>query len=250
MLSSPPKEANMDESHPKPQSASRGAARLAPMILLFVISFALYGLYCFGTVTKVKVNGPFYDRIVQGKDVIADILPPPAYLLETYLIAFQMFDDKDGSDLPKFMVEFSRSKDEYLARQAFWKSHLPEGELRKTLTETSFAPGSRMLEAIEKEFVPALQAGDRVRAENLLHGKIREEYDAHRAAIGTVVDLAVKRNREDEAGAAMAVKSRAAGQVGLGLMLIILLSFLSWRWVRGAETEAVGAPALPAGTGA
>jgi methyl-accepting chemotaxis protein len=229
-------------------AGARGAARLAPMILLFVISFALYGLYCFGTVTKVKVNGPYYDRIVQGKDVIADILPPPAYLLEAYLIAFQMFDDKEGVELPKLMVSLSESKDDYIKRQAYWTANLPSGDLKDMLTETSRRPGERMLEAIEKEFVPALQSGDRVRAEALLHGVIREQYTAHRAAIDKVVELAVKRNRDDEMGAAVAVKSRAFGQIGLGLSLIFMLSFLSWRWVRGAESQAGPSDPVPAGT--
>ena len=35
----------------------------------------------------VKIGGPLYDRIVQGKDLIADVLPPPAYIIEAYLTA-------------------------------------------------------------------------------------------------------------------------------------------------------------------
>lgn len=238
----------MRDSYHDAMADSRGAARLMPMVLVFVASFALYGLYCFGTVTKVKVNGPYYDRIVQGKDVIADILPPPAYLLETYLIAFQMFDDGGGAELPKLMIAFGEAKDDYLARQAYWKERLPAGELKRALTEESFRPGLRMIEIIEKEFVPALQGGDRAKAGALLHGPIREQYAAHRAAIEAVVGFATKRNRDDEAGAAMAVKSRALGQIGLGVLLIALLSYLSWRWARADAPPGPSAAARPVET--
>jgi hypothetical protein len=218
------------------------------MVMIFVAAFALYGLYCFGTVNQVKVNGPFYERIVQGKDVIADILPPPAYLIETYLLAFEMYDDKNGENLPRLMVDFAKAKDEYLARHAFWQANLPEGELRTALVQTSYEPGARMIATVERDFLPALQAGNREKAEALLHGAIRRDYQAHRAAIDQVVSLAMVRNRDDEAGAALAVKSRAIGQVGLGLFLIAMLTILAWRWTKTSVPAPGAMPGLGAGT--
>jgi hypothetical protein len=38
---------------------------------------------------RVKINGPLYQQIVSGKDLIADILPPPEYIIETYLSFFE-----------------------------------------------------------------------------------------------------------------------------------------------------------------
>ncbi len=35
--------------------------------------------------SQLKVNGPIYRQIVLGKDLIADILPPPEYVIEAYL---------------------------------------------------------------------------------------------------------------------------------------------------------------------
>ena len=36
---------------------------------------------------EVKVGGPHYQRIVLGKDLLADILPPPEYIVEPFLEA-------------------------------------------------------------------------------------------------------------------------------------------------------------------
>jgi hypothetical protein len=48
----------------------------------------------------VKANGPIYVKIAQGKDLIADILPPPEYIIESYLNCLQMVEavgtDKNG----------------------------------------------------------------------------------------------------------------------------------------------------------
>lgn len=32
---------------------------------------------------RIKVNGPVYRDIIRGKDLIADILPPPEYIIES-----------------------------------------------------------------------------------------------------------------------------------------------------------------------
>ncbi len=38
----------------------------------------------------LKVNGPVYQEIVNGKDLITDILPPPLYVVESYMLANEM----------------------------------------------------------------------------------------------------------------------------------------------------------------
>ena len=46
-----------------------------------VIGTNLYGI------SRVKIGGPLYDQIKLGNDLIADVLPPPLYVIEAYLEA-------------------------------------------------------------------------------------------------------------------------------------------------------------------
>ena len=46
-----------------------------------VVSTSLYAL------KELKVGGPLYSDIKLGNDLIADILPPPEYVIEAYLEA-------------------------------------------------------------------------------------------------------------------------------------------------------------------
>jgi len=62
--------------------------RLNVQIALFVLSFIGFGFLAFNTLSVLRINGPIYKDIVQGKDVIADILPTPAYIIESYLLLF------------------------------------------------------------------------------------------------------------------------------------------------------------------
>src|SRR4029450_4323979 len=52
-----------------------------------VIATSVYGL------SQLKVGGPLYDRIKLGNALIADILPPPEYVIEAYLEATLVLHD-------------------------------------------------------------------------------------------------------------------------------------------------------------
>ena len=41
---------------------------------------------------ELAINGPYYKKLVQMKDVIADILPPPAYIIEAELTVLRLID--------------------------------------------------------------------------------------------------------------------------------------------------------------
>jgi methyl-accepting chemotaxis protein len=224
---------------------SRTAVKLGALALVYLLSFSLYGLYCINTVTEVKINGPHYHRIVQGKDVIADILPPPEYLIESYLAAYRMLHARDARELESLAAEAANLKSIYLERHEYWERLLPEDGLKQAMVRDSYVPALRMLDGIETELIPALRAGDSAKAHAVLEGSIQPAYKRHRLVIDSVVQLAKRRNQEDEARAAVAVDSRIYGQVALGLLLFLLLSvFTSYALQR---TEADGREAgLPA----
>ncbi|MDB5047336.1 MAG: putative methyl-accepting chemotaxis protein [Fibrobacteres bacterium] len=221
---------------------SRTVVKLGSLAMVFLLSFCLYGLYCINTVKEVKINGPYYKRIVEGKDVIADILPPPEYLIEAYLTAFQMFHNRNPGDLAALIAQSGRLKAEYLARHAYWEAALREDALKKGLVRDSYAPAQRMLEAIDGEFIPAIKAGDNAKAESILDEKIQPAYREHRGYIDKVVELAKKRNQDDEARAAVAVDSRTYGQIALGLFLFFLLSIYSSYVIQQVEVAGPDAP--------
>ena len=67
--------------------------------LTAVVIFVIYAGMSFYSLNTVKINGDMYKRIVQGKDLIADILPPPEYIIESYLTALQMLGTTDAASL-------------------------------------------------------------------------------------------------------------------------------------------------------
>ena len=63
------------------------------MTALFVISTY--------TISKTAIGSATYKSIENSKNLLADILPPPLYVIETYLDALQVVGTSDAANLEK-----------------------------------------------------------------------------------------------------------------------------------------------------
>jgi methyl-accepting chemotaxis protein len=223
-------------------SSPRCVRRLGSLVALSILAFAGYGLYSLSTLRETKVNGPSYERIVQGKDLVADVLPPPSHLMEAYLTLHLMLNDRGGLEQLALEQRFERLRAAYRERHAYWLKTLPDGEMKRAFLGKSYVPGLRMLESVETGFLPALKAGDRGKAQAFLEGPIREDYEEHRAHIDDVVELAVKSYEDDEAVADGLVAGRARTLLLAGLFTVVLLSIAGWVAMRAlSETLSLSA---------
>jgi methyl-accepting chemotaxis protein len=215
----------------------RFKSKLSLLIGIYILGFAGYGTFFYDTLTKVKVNGPMYRSIVQGKDLIADVLPPPEYLIESYLVTLQMVDEVEaGADQATLEALAEKSKkldDDYAMRHKFWVDDLPAGELKEAMVVDSFRPAQEFLEVRDKEFIPAVLAGDVQKAKELCRGVLRQKYEEHRAAIDHVVLLATERNQADEQAAREFIGQRTLLATGLAAAILLIVATFCWRLCRG-----------------
>jgi methyl-accepting chemotaxis protein len=196
-------------------------------VLLFVGAFAGFALYAHVTLERVKINGPSYNSIVQGKDVIADVLPPPEYAVEPYLVCLQMLEETNPVKV-KALAARSRflkeGPDQYDDRHSFWDKTLPAGELREALLGDAHREAIRFFDLRDQEFLPAMLKGETDKARALCLGPLKEAYEAHRKEIDRVVDLAKARNQDDEEEARNVIARSDVILVILGLLIVLTLS--------------------------
>jgi len=111
---------------------------LAALLLAFLvgmIAFGIYSNYCLirtsskisAAEAKARVNGDIYNRIVLTKDLLADVLPPPAYLIESYLMALRLIDSADKSGQEMLIGQIDRLHREFNASFNRWNKDLPKG---------------------------------------------------------------------------------------------------------------------------
>jgi methyl-accepting chemotaxis protein len=188
---------------------------------LFLAAFVIFATYAWNTLNTVKVRGPYYASIVQSKDLIADILPPPEYLIEAYLNALELAYENDAAQLPKLLEKSKSLRKDFEVRHEFWAGDLPEGEIKKLLLEDAYTSGIAMLQMRDDLFIPLVQKGDSVAARQLVHGSIKTKYQEHRAAIDRIVSLSTDKYQADEKAADGVLARSTWTLAGLGIVVVL-----------------------------
>jgi methyl-accepting chemotaxis protein len=157
------------------------------------------GIYA---LSDVKVGGPLYSQIKLGNDLVADILPPPEYVIESYLEATLALNNPAGLEAHKSRL--AQLKKEYDERREFWSKSDLDPVLKTKLIQDSHREVQRFWSAIEQAFLPALAKGDRDAAAKA-YADISNAYSAHRAVIDDIVKKTNDDNAAFEAGATQRV---------------------------------------------
>ena len=180
--------------------------RFIILIGIFAVGFTVYGGSSLRTLSELKVNGPLYQAIVQNKDLVADVLPPPEYIIESYLVSLQLANAANASEQTALIERFKTLKSDYDTRHEYWLKAGLGPELGRMLLQQAHEPALAFYQLAFGKFIPAIQRGDKDAAAALLldMGAI---YETHRKAIDQVVQLATKNAELDEAGAAQRITS-------------------------------------------
>ena len=161
--------------------------RLYLLIGIFTAGYLGFGALAYTTLSDLKVNGPLYGEIVQSKDLLADILPPPLYVRSTLLTVYQMAEERDPASLKRLILQFAEQRTEFESRVSYWKTALPDGALRDGLLNRAVPTGQTFLNAIDTQFIPSLSAGDRTKARSIVDSTLTPLFQAHQSAVEDVV---------------------------------------------------------------
>lgn len=172
--------------------------QITKMLGLVVVGFVLFAAVSLQALQTLKVGGPAFDRIVQGKDLIADILPPPEYILESYLLALQIARagqvPENATARDEFVERFKARKAEYDTRHEYWGKQMLGDPISDVLLKDSYAPADAFYATAMTKFIPAIVAHDAPAANSALV-EMADAYEVHRAAIAKVVTLANERDK-------------------------------------------------------
>jgi methyl-accepting chemotaxis protein WspA len=201
--------------------------KLAVLVAVSLLGSTAFALVAYRTLNTLKVNGPLYGSIVVGKDLIADVLPPPEYVIEAYLLLHQLERTTERAERESLIANGKRLRLEFEARHEYWQKTLPEGAIKRALVERAYEPAVRFLDLRDAEFIPAVLAGEKVKASELLSGPLRLSYLEHRRAVDQVVKLASAANAEHEATAVQVEAEKTGLLLAVALLVPLLNVFLA-----------------------
>jgi methyl-accepting chemotaxis protein len=209
--------------------------RLVALLTIFSIGFLVYVGYSFKTLSELRVNGPLYQHIIKNKDLVADILPPPAYIIEPYLLTLQM-TTAEPAEQNQLIARLKTLRDGYDARHKFWLGEGLDSEISEVLLKQSYAPAKAFFDIAFTEFIPALQMQNDGLASAAM-ARMKQHYELHRRAIDQAVLLTEKRTQADEVLASGRIRTAAM------LMLAILLVSLCFNLAAaGVITRSITRP--------
>jgi methyl-accepting chemotaxis protein len=143
----------------------------AALVILFL------SLSAFGTLQGSATQA------LMAKDVVADILPPPLYLIEMRLVVSQAVEQTLTPE--EATGRWRKLAADYQERAAYWREHAPP-TLRQHLLGEQHERAERFIDIAGHAVLDRLAAGERDAALQGLHDA-EAAYQAHRAAVDDTV---------------------------------------------------------------
>ncbi|MDZ7812051.1 MAG: methyl-accepting chemotaxis protein [Ideonella sp.] len=163
------------------------------MRLLNSLRWSIAALAAVGVITSALVSGQglwVQERMGQNagqafvaKDVVADILPPPMYLIEMRLMLSQAVEGT--LEVAEAKKQWERLSAEYQARADYWTQNPPHG-LEKHLLGRQHEAGKVFIAAAQDQVLAKLLSGDAEGAKQALTD-VHKLYLAHRSGVDETV---------------------------------------------------------------
>lgn len=192
------------------------------VIATMISGFLLFGAVAYNAVETLRVKGPLYDRIVQGKNLIADVLPPPEYIIESYLVVLQLSMSPNAQEVEDLINRFTKLRGEYDDRHTYWQHEDLDSEIKRSLLEDSYKYASEFYRLADRDLIPAVRSG-KAEAVAASLKDLNVQYMGHRKAIDRVVELSTARNISDESQATEIIFSRYVMLVAVLIISVALV---------------------------
>ncbi|WP_298163629.1 methyl-accepting chemotaxis protein [Brevundimonas sp.] len=127
----------------------------------------------------LRVGGPISQEQSQAQVLLADVLPPPLYVVESLLTAHRGPDELDKAR--EIEAELTRLHGEYDARLQYWAAQPMTPKIRSELS-LSDAEAQKFWTVVDQSFLPALRTGD-VATMDAAIVTLSGHYQAHRTVI-------------------------------------------------------------------
>jgi methyl-accepting chemotaxis protein/CheY-like chemotaxis protein len=203
--------------------------KLMVLLVVFIVGYTTFGLVSFSTLNILRINGDLYNHIIMSKDLIADVLPPPGYIIESYLDVLQAVDETDPAQIDYFFKELKRLETDYNERHKFWVNEplLEQGALRDAMLTGAYDPAIQFFNIIFNQFIPALQKGDREYAKKLAYGDLKSLYTTHRKSVDQVVLGATEKHEKTENLATITIQRDTKTLLTIAFAVIAVAVILS-----------------------
>ncbi len=198
--------------------------KLALVAIVPLFAMAALAVLASTTLNAVKVGGAAEQRVVDSHSVVEDVLPPPLFVVEPFLVISLASEPENAARRDELLAQYASLKQEYSANHEKWMARALPAELRTSLLEDSYDSATRFFAIIDTKVIPAIQRDDDS-APSIVAADLVPVFNEHRGQILTVIEQSRQYEKTERASVAGAIRSRTIVFVG-GLVLAALVSLL------------------------
>ena len=198
------------------------------LALLVGIPFAVLvisGIFGLRAFRESRVGGPRYAQVISTKDLVADVLPPPGFIIQAELDVLLLTQTSDSADADKLILDLVKQEQLFQSRQIYWNTHITDEAIRASFLQDANTPALAFFDAVTHQFLPAYRQHDEKTYLAAANGPIAAAFKQHRAAIDQVVTLATAEQKTVEDSTSGFVRRNLAivgGVFALGTLLALL----------------------------
>jgi len=172
-------------------------------------------------INTIRIGGPVAQANQAINDLQADILPPPAYIIEPYLEATLLVQDPASLDERRPVL--ARLERDFRASIARWQVSDIDDGLKRALIDQAARPADAFWQELDQIMLPAIRRGDRP-AMQASYARLTTLYAAHRRAIDTLVADATTARKQVAEYSLSKLHGTLAILALLGLILAAMLA--------------------------
>ncbi|MBA4086645.1 MAG: chemotaxis protein [Novosphingobium sp.] len=196
------------------EQTSRGAKLVVALILAAIVIVGI-------AVSYIRFGGPLHKENLLQDELLADVLPPPAFVVEPYLHATWTLSDPGHA--ARARAELAEERTLFEQRKAYWQTAPIPEELRDEVSAT-IGTADAFWAAIDKRFLPALAAGDLETMTRVHHDELASAYQKQHDAVERLVEhsTAYRTSLMDHANRLVMVLIVAFAGIALAVFAIVL----------------------------
>lgn len=142
------------------------------LALATVASIALY---------RTSIGGVLYAQVAKGKALVADVVPPPLFQAEPFLLCYQASRELHPGERDLMLARLDSLRILYRENSTAWrKTDLP-GDV-KSVMDSALVTSDLFWSTVDSGFLPAMADIDVMAASSVVSGPLRERFLVHRKA--------------------------------------------------------------------
>ncbi len=193
-----------------------------------MIGSALLGLSTFAvlsmlTLRAVRINSPMYQDIALAYQLAGDCYDPPASLVAALPPAIAAEDATTAEETRHYVELLKADHQAFEDSQKHYSQALADGPIREVLRQTAYPPGEAWFDIAEKEYIPALLAGDHALAHRIRLEKMNPLFAQHKAGNDKLSELTATWIPNQEKAAVEIIRARS---IELGGLFLLVTGFL------------------------